>query len=303
MPQKPLPAIETFGLTKRYSKSRRFALRDLDLTIDKGEVYGFLGPNGAGKTTTIRLLMNFIQPTFGNAQILGLDMVEDSAQLKASIGYLAGDVALYPKMTGHQFLAYLTGLQPPKRQRYVDGLARLFQAELGKKIGDLSRGNRQKLGLIQAFMHEPAILILDEPTAGLDPLMQEAFYELVRQTQARGATLFISSHNLTEVQKVCDRVGFIRSGRLVAEETINDLTRSAVQTYDISFAGRAPVAELKRLPKIKIIANTSHHVTVTIRGELRPLLGLLARHSVVSLERREINLEDEFLKYYKEAKS
>ncbi len=295
----PNPAIETYGLSKKYPKSRTYALQDLDLTIEPGEVYGFLGPNGAGKSTTVRLLMNFIQPTHGNAVILGQDIVKQATAIKRNIGYLSGDVSLYPKMTGRQFLTYMAGLQPPRRSAFANELVKRFEAEINKKISDLSKGNKQKIGLIQAFMHEPDILILDEPTSGLDPLMQEAFYELVRQTKERGATLFVSSHNLTEVQKMCDRVGFIREGRLIAEQNINELSQSAVQTYDIAFGQKLPLTEIRKLAKVKVLANTSHHATITIRGDLKPLLGLLARHQVLSIERREISLEDEFLKYYK----
>ncbi len=297
-----LPAIETYGLSKRYGKSRTYALRDLYLTILPGVVYGFLGPNGAGKTTTIRLLMNFIQPSSGNAQILNKNIVTDSREVKANIGYLPGEVVLYPKMTGRQFLRYMSELQPPKRSSYANSLIRHFKAEINKKISNLSRGNKQKIGLIQAFMHEPKILILDEPTSGLDPLMQEAFYELVRQTKSRGATLFISSHNLTEVQKMCDRVGFIRSGRLIAEQTIIDLSKSAVQVYDVAFADKTPLSELKKLKNIKVTSNTTHHATISVRGELKQLFSVLAKYNVLSLERREIDLENEFLKYYRDKK-
>ncbi len=294
-----LPAIETFGLSKRYLGSSKYALRDLDLDIMPGEVYGFLGPNGAGKSTTIRLLMNFIQPTHGQAQILGSDVVSKSFQIKSQIGYLPGELVLYPKMTGWQFLDYMNSLQPAKSVGFIRRLASLFEVELNKKIAKLSKGNKQKIGLIQAFMHEPGVLILDEPTAGLDPLIQEVFFELVRATKNRGATLFISSHNLSEVQKICDRVGFIRKGRLIAEQSISDLSKSASQTYDINFAEVVPKAELRQLPRSKIKINTPHHVTIQMTGDLKPLFMFLARHQVRSLDRREINLEDEFLKFYR----
>ncbi len=294
-----LPAIETFGLSKRYGKNKRFALDSLDLTIEKGEVYGYLGPNGAGKTTTIRLLMNFIQPTFGNAVILSKDIVWQSTDIKKHVGYLSGEVALYPRMTGRQFLSYMADLQKAKRPSYARELVKRFQADIEKKIAELSKGNRQKIGLIQAFMHEPEILIMDEPTDGLDPLMQETFYELVRESKDRGATFFISSHNLTEVQKMCDRVGFIREGKLIAEQTIADLAHSAVQTYDVAFADKIPTTELRRLGKIKVQSNTPHHATISYRGELNILLGFLARYTVVSIEKKEINLEEEFLKFYR----
>ncbi|MDO8592128.1 MAG: ABC transporter ATP-binding protein [bacterium] len=297
------PAIATFGLGKRYAGSDRYAVKDLNLNILPGEVYGFLGPNGAGKSTTIRLLMNFIQPTEGHALIKNFNVVSESEQVKESVGYLSGEIALYNKMRGQQFLSYMAQLQPPKRKMYLMELAKLFQVNLGMKIGQLSKGNRQKIGLIQALMHEPDILILDEPTDGLDPLMQEVFFELVRQAKARGATFFISSHNLGEVQKICDRVGFIRNGHLIAEQTIGELADHALQTYNISFSQNSPLAELRQIPGAKVKANTPRHVTLSIKGGLKPLFVVLARHKVISLEREEINLEDEFLKFYKGGKS
>jgi len=296
------PAIATFGLGKRYTGSHRYAVKDLNLNIMSGEVYGFLGPNGAGKSTTIRLLMNFIQPTEGHALVENFNVVSESEQVKKTVGYLSGEIALYNKMKGQQFLAYMAQLQPPKRKGYLLELAKLFQVNLGMKIGQLSKGNRQKIGLIQALMHEPDILILDEPTDGLDPLMQEVFFELVRHAKGRGATFFVSSHNLSEVQKMCDRVGFIRAGKLIAEQTISELSAQAVQTYSISFVGDGLIKDLRKVPKTYIKANTPHHVTVQIRGDLKPMFLALARHQVNSLEREEINLEEEFLKYYRGGK-
>lgn len=296
------PAIASFGLSKRYAGSDRYAVRDLNFNIMPGEVYGFLGPNGAGKSTTIRLLMNFIQPTDGHALVINLNVVSQSKELKKSVGYLSGEIALYNKMKGRQFLAYMAELQPPKRKGYFLELARLLQVDLGMKIGQLSKGNRQKIGLIQALMHEPQVLILDEPTGGLDPLMQEVFFELVRQAKERGATFFISSHNLAEVQKICDRVGFIREGRLIAEQTIGELADQAVQTYNISFGDDSPLPELRRIPGARVNTNTPHHVTVRLKGDLRPLFSVLARHKVISLERQEVGLEEEFLKFYKGSK-
>ncbi|HET9721819.1 MAG TPA: ABC transporter ATP-binding protein [Candidatus Saccharimonadales bacterium] len=293
------PAIETFGLGKRYGRGGAFSLHDLNISIMPGEIYGFLGPNGAGKSTTIRLLMNFIQPTEGRAQILGLDIVRDSVAVKRGIGYLPGEFAYYPNLTGRQFLEYMSELQPPKRKNYVNELARRFDVPLNSHLNTLSKGNRQKIGLIQAFAAEPEVFVLDEPTSGLDPLMQEVFFELLRESKSRGATVFFSSHNLSEVQKTCDRVGFIREGKLIAQQTIGELAQSAVQTYDISFVGEIPLAALHRLKGVKVIANTSRHTTVTIKGELKPLFALLAKHKVNSLDRREIDLEEEFLRFYK----
>lgn len=293
------PAIETFGLSKRYSKGDNFAVRKLNITIMPGEVYGFLGPNGAGKSTTIRLLMNFIQPTEGHAQINGLDIVGDSVEIKEKVGYLPGEFAFYPNMTGRQFLEYMSELLPPRRKSYKDQLARLFDVPLARKLNSLSKGNRQKIAVIQALMAEPDILILDEPTSGLDPLKQEVFFEQVRAAKARGATIFFSSHNLTEVQKICDRVGFIRDGELIAEQTIGQLSKNAMQTYHISFAGKAPVSDLKRLRGVKVSANTQQHVTVKIKGDLRQLFALLSKCQVNAIDREDIDLEEEFLRYYK----
>ncbi|HLG91110.1 MAG TPA: ABC transporter ATP-binding protein [Candidatus Saccharimonadales bacterium] len=296
-------AIAAYNLSKRYAKAQKYAVRGLDFDIKNGEVYGFLGPNGAGKTTTIRMLMNFIQPTLGEAKILDLDTVTNSVEIKSKVGYLSGEITFYNKMTGRQFLRYMEELHPPKNGSYLRQLIRLFEFNTGQKIGELSKGNRQKLGIIQAFMNQPEILILDEPTGGLDPLMQEAFYELARQTKSRGATLFISSHNLGEVQKMCDRVGFIRAGRLVAEQTIGDFTKQSTQVYDISFAKDAPLTELKRIKDAAVKVHTPRYVTVKLKGDLTPLFNVLARHSVHSLDRRESSLEEEFLRFYKGDKS
>ncbi|MBI2008873.1 ABC transporter ATP-binding protein [Candidatus Saccharibacteria bacterium] len=296
------PAIATFGLGKRYPSSDRYAVKDLNLNILPGEIYGFLGPNGAGKSTTIRLLMNFIQPTEGHALVSNLNVVSQSPAVKKAVGYLAGEVALYNKMTGAQFLEYMAALQPPKHRRYQRDLARLFRLDLNMKIGQLSRGNRQKIGLIQALMHEPEVLILDEPTAGLDPLMQEVFFEMVRAGKKQGATFFISSHNLSEVQKMCDRVGFIRDGKLIAEQTIVELASQALQTYNISFADATPLAELRAIPTARLKINTPRHVTVRIKGDLKPLFLVLARHKVIGLGREEANLEEEFLRFYRGGK-
>ena len=295
-------AIAAYNLSKRYGGAKKYAVRGLDFDIKIGEVYGFLGPNGAGKTTTIRMLMNFIQPTLGEAKILDLDSVTNSVEIKSRIGYLSGEITFYNKMTGRQFLEYMGELQPPRSTSYVRQLIKLFEFNANQKIGALSKGNRQKLGIIQAFMHQPEILILDEPTGGLDPLMQEAFFELVRRHKGEGATLFVSSHNLGEVQKMCDRVGFIRDGQLVGEQTIGDFAKQSTQVYDISFAKEAPLAELRKIPKIKINVHTPRYISIKMTGDLTPLFTVLARHKVHSLDRRESSLEEEFLSFYKGSK-
>lgn len=292
-------AIDIIGLSKKYPGSKVFALQNLNLDVKPGEVYGFLGPNGAGKTTTIRLLLNFIQPTNGRAQILGRDIVDDAVEIKRQVGYLSGEIALYPKMTGQEFLKYMAELQPPKNKGYAAELVKRFQASPKMKIRELSKGNRQKIGIIQAFAHEPDILILDEPTSGLDPLMQDEFFKLLDETKARGGATFVSSHNLGEVQKMCDRVGFIREGKLIAEQTIADVAAQAARTFDIVFTDEVTKTELRSIPGSKVESSSPHQATIHMRGDLAPMFRLLARHKVAQINQREVNLEDEFLHFYK----
>lgn len=204
-------------------------------------------------------------------------------------------------MTGRQFLAYMAELQLPKNRGSVAKLVKIFDAELGRPLETLSKGNRQKIGLIQAFMHEPEVLILDEPTSGLDPLMQEEFYKLIRTSCERGASVFVSSHNFAEVQRMCDRVGFIREGKLVSEQTLADLAAQAAHTFTLTFRDETPLAALKKLHKTAITMHDEHHVTISLQGELTPLFALLARHHVTRVQQQEVNLEEEFLHFYREA--
>ncbi|HVX56120.1 MAG TPA: ABC transporter ATP-binding protein [Candidatus Saccharimonadales bacterium] len=290
--------IATKGLSKRYKRTDSFALKDLDLQIKAGEVYGFLGPNGAGKSTTIRTLMNFIQPTRGSATIMGLDIVRDSVRIKRSIGYLSSDMAMYDKMTGHQFLDYMAELQPGADRTYRRELVKRFTPDLDKKLGSLSRGNKQKVGIVQAFMHQPQVLIMDEPSSGLDPLMQEAFYDLIKESRQRGAAVFMSSHILSEVQRVCDRVGIIREGRLVVERDIAQMTKEAAHTLDVTFAGKTPVSALKAVTGVRLSHHDEHTARVHVHGELAPLLAELSKHDVVTLDARQLDLEEMFMRFY-----
>jgi ABC-2 type transport system ATP-binding protein len=294
-------AIDCKGLTKRYRGSKVDALHSLTIQVKAGEIYGFLGPNGAGKSTTIRTLMNFIQPTGGSATVLGRDIVRDSVAIKRGVGYLSGDLAIYPKMTGAQFLEYMDELQPAVSQKYRQELAKRFRVELHKPLGELSRGNRQKVGIVQAFMHQPDVLILDEPTSGLDPLMQEEFYELLVETKQRGAAVFSSSHILGEVQKMCDRVGIIREGKLITERSIADLAREAAQTFDIVFKGKPPIGKLKQIKGIRETSVHGNSVTLHFHGDLKPLFVELAQHDVLKLDTQNLDLEEIFLKFYKQS--
>ena len=220
-------AIQAEGLTKHYGDVR--ALVDLDLDVYSGEVFGFLGPNGAGKTTMIRTILDEIRPTAGTALILGMDSHESSVEIRNHIGYVPGDLTMYPNLTGKDTLTYFANLRGGVDWGHVDTLAERLDADLTKKIGDLSTGNRQKVGLIQAFMNEPEVLIMDEPSTGLDPLVQREFQSMMREAVAGGSTVFLSSHTLSEVQRVADRVGIIREGKLVVVETVADLRSKAIR--------------------------------------------------------------------------
>ncbi len=298
-PKSTTPAIVTRGLSKKYKSAQNYALRDLNISINPGEVYGFLGPNGAGKSTTIRLLMNFITVSDGSAQILGLDTVADSTKIKRHVGYLAGDMAVYPKMTGEQYLRYLGELHGGVDQSYCRQLAENFKADLSVHLGTLSRGNRQKIALIQAFMHRPDVLILDEPTSGLDPLMQEVFYSMVKDAKLRGAAIFMSSHILSEVQKTCDRVGIIRGGRLVDEQRIDSLAVAAAQTFDITFNDKPPTKkEFTSIQGLKVISLGKLSASIHMSGKLSPLLALLADYDVNTIDARSLDLEELFMHYY-----
>lgn len=294
------PSIVIDKLSKKYAGSSTFALDSLSLHVYPGEVYGFLGPNGAGKSTTIRLLMNFIQPSSGDAQILGQDVVRDSVTIKQSIGYLSGDSAMCPKMTGQEFLEYMHKLQPAKSAAYIKELAKRLKADLRKPIGDLSRGNRQKIGIIQAFMHQPQVLILDEPSSGLDPLMQEVFYDLLRESKARGASIFMSSHVLSEVQKVCDRIGIIREGKLMSERTLSELIDDSAHTFDITFKNSPPEAAIKKLKGVSGVAVRDNTLSLNMKGDLSPFFQLLAAHEVLKINTRSLDLEDVFLQFYED---
>jgi beta-exotoxin I transport system ATP-binding protein len=296
---KSTDAIAIHKLSKRYDSSKTYALDDVSLTVKMGEVYGFLGANGAGKSTTIRTLLNFIQPTRGWAAVLGYDVVSDSVQARKHLGYLAGEVALYSRMTGEQLLGYMSQLQPLKHREYVKVLGDKFEADLKKPLENLSKGNRQKIGLILALMHEPEVLVLDEPTSGLDPLMQEVFFAEIKEARKRGAGVFVSSHNFSEVQRMCDKVGFIREGKMVAEQRLEELETNAEHTFKLTFKNAAPMKELQKLPQSVVTPFDEHHVAVEVEGELTPLFKVLATHPVLRLEQQEVDLEKEFLKFYK----
>jgi ABC-2 type transport system ATP-binding protein len=288
-------AIETDGLSKLYPGGHGIA--EVTMRVEAGEVFGFLGPNGAGKTTTIRTLLDLIHPTSGSARILGLDSRRDSVAIRARIGNLPGDFGFGRDTTGRAALKLLARLRGASTGR-ADELATRFQADLDRPLGELSRGNRQKVGLILATFHRPELLILDEPTGGLDPMMQERFLALVDEERARGATVFLSSHELDEVERICDRVGMVRDGRLIAVERVPDLLGLARRKVTVRLAESDALEDLGRLPGVSDLKSGDESVSFRFAGDIDAVVKALAAHHVTDLEVSRPTLEEVFLTYY-----
>jgi ABC-type multidrug transport system ATPase subunit len=290
-------AITTHGLTKDYGAGH--GIFDLDLTVAEGEVFGYLGPNGAGKTTTIKLLMGLIHATGGTATILGLDADRDAVALKHKIGYVPGELPQFGGWRGSEIVAYVAGLRGDVTDGEVEAVAKRLDLDLGRKYREYSHGNKQKLALLLAFAPNPALLILDEPTSGLDPLHQQEFYALVRDARAGGATIFISSHVLSEVEHVCDRVGIVREGHLAIVGQLDQLAGVRAHRVEIVFAETPPVERLRAIPGFEQIEVDDHRVSGLFRGAFEPLLALLASSRVAKFESREPSLEEIFLGFYR----
>ena len=292
------PAIRTTTLTKRYGEIT--ALAGIDLVVPGGTTYGFLGPNGAGKTTTIRLIMGFIQPSAGTARIWGRDCWRDGVRARADVGYLVPADALYPDMSGQALLEYMASLtrKPPiLRQLLLDALE-LSQEDLKRRLGNYSKGMKQKLALTAALQTHPALLVLDEPTDGLDPLIQRSFENVLGDMRGQGTTVFMSSHDLAEVERTCERVAIIRDGRIVAEENIGDLAAHHHRRAEVTFAGELPLG-LDLLPGIGVIGKEGSRLVLSLAGSAMPLLRFLAgRDDVVDVLLPPPRLEDIFLGYY-----
>lgn len=295
------PAILTEGLTKHYGDVE--ALIDLDLSVGPGEVFGFLGPNGAGKTTMIRTVLDLIRPTSGRASILGMDSHESAVEIRRHVGYLPGDLALYPNLTGQETLTYFANLRGGVDWSYVDELADRFNSDLSKKVSDYSSGNRQKVGLIQAFMSKPEVLILDEPSTGLDPLVQQDFQALLRETAAEGRTVFLSSHTLSEVERVAHRVGIIRQGRLVVVEAVDELKSKAIRRLEMQFGSPVDEAVFRGVDGVHDVTAEGTRVSVSFKGEIATLLRAAMAHDLVNLNSDEADLEEIFLNYYRDPES
>ena len=292
-----MDAISTHGLTKYYGKTR--GVEDLTMSVPEGAVYGFLGPNGSGKTTTIRCLLGMLKPTAGSAEVLGHRIALDGAAVRRRIGYVAGEVKLYERETGQWHLDYVDGFRGG-RGVLADELVERFGFDPSRRVKEMSKGNKQKLALILGMAHDPELLILDEPTSGLDPLNQESVYEVLDERVANGRTVFLSSHVLSEVERVCDRIGIIRSGRLAAEETVEALLGKRLRELEVTFAG--PVTpDVLALPGVDHLAQVNEvTLSARVKGDVvDDVIKRIAERRVVDVHMHRASLEDVFLEYYR----
>ena len=290
------PTIALEGVTKRYRGG--VGIEDVTLEVPSGEVFGFLGPNGAGKTTTIRLLLDLIRPDAGRISLFGLDARRDSVAIRRRVGYLPGDLALYERLTARELLTHFSHLRGGPPWASVASLAERFELELDRPIRSLSKGNRQKVGLVQALMGDPELLILDEPTSGLDPLVQQQVHQVIRETAADDRTVFLSSHVLSEVGRIADRVGLIRQGQVMAVKRVDELRGRPVHLVDVRFADDPPSGVLTGVPGVGRVEERGHDVHLELTGSFDPLVHELARHRVADLSIREPDLEELFLSFY-----
>lgn len=290
------PVISTHALTKHYG--RIAALTDLTLDVMPGEIFGFLGPNGAGKSTTIRTLLGYLHATRGSATVLGMDIATQNVDIRRLTGYLPGGIAVYDSLSGSDALDYLADLQgrAPHRRAELCERLQLSDAVLKRRVRDYSRGMRQKIGVVQALQHDPELAILDEPTEGLDPLMQQSFYAILDDLRAEGRTVFFSSHVLSEVERVCDRVGIVRAGRLMAVHQVADLLRRRRRKVTITWHGSVP--DLTELPGLEDVRTEGGRVTATLAGEVAPFVRAIASPNLEDLTIEPASLEEAFLEYY-----
>lgn len=289
------PVIETRELTYSYGKHR--GIEDVDLSVGQGEVFGFLGPNGAGKTTTLRLLLDLIRPKRGSATLFGLDCQTEGVAARQRVGYLAGELSLPGNMRGRDYLNMLDAMRGEQNADYKREIAGRLDLDLSRRIREYSRGNKQKLGLVAAMMHKPDLLILDEPTGGLDPLVQQTVLELVRETRDEGRTVFFSSHILPEVQAVCDRAGIIRDGRLVAVESVNELLKRTVNRIRLRLLDPLP-SETWLMDGVKLIDSVDTLYTVEVSANLPQFMYAASQQGIADIETLDLSLEEVFLAYY-----
>jgi ABC-2 type transport system ATP-binding protein len=295
--------IEAEGLTKYYGKIR--GIEELSLAVREGEVFGYLGPNGAGKTTTIRLLLDLIRPTHGTVRLFGQEVRGHAAELNARLGNLPGELSLWDNLTGRELLTFIGSLRGGLDWTWVEELAQRLELDLSQRVRSLSHGNKQKVGLIQAFAHKPDLVILDEPTLGLDPLVQQEFYALVDEVKAEGRTVFVSSHILPEVERICDRVGIIREGRLATVEQVAELKHKRLRQIEISFGSTVPASEFD-LPGVHEVVPSEGALRFLVEeapGVLDSVIKRAAQYTVLDMKVAQATLEDIFLAYYRKEDS
>lgn len=288
--------IEAERLTKSYGSHR--GIIEVDLAVEEGEVFGFLGPNGAGKTTTIRTFLDLIRPTSGVARVFGIESSADPVAIHKRIGYLPGEFALYDRLTGAQHLAYFANLRGGVDRAYQADLVERLDLDPSRRFKEYSKGNKQKVGAIVALQHRPELLILDEPTSGLDPLVQQTFFTILRETVADGASVFLSSHILSEVEKSCDRVAIIRDGRLIKVDTVGGLRDLAHHQVELRFAGPVPTAAFESLPGVSDFAADDHVLRMRVSGPITPVVRAAAQYELLDFVSREPSLEETFLAQY-----
>jgi len=291
-----MSVIETEKLTKLYGTHR--GIVEVDLAVEQGEVYGFLGPNGAGKTTTIRLLLDLLRPTSGRALVFGIETTSDPVAIHRRTGYLPGEFALFDRLTGGQTIEYFANLRGGVDPRYQADLVARFDLDPSRRFREYSRGNKQKVGLVIALQHRPDLLVLDEPTAGLDPLVQQTFFELLRETVAEGRTAFLSSHILGEVEKTCDRVAIIRDGRVVTVDRVEALRGLAHHEVELRFGAPVAASAFSSLPGVTDVVMIDGGLRMRVTGSMAPVVEAAAGRGLVDFETREPSLEETFLAQY-----
>jgi ABC-2 type transport system ATP-binding protein len=292
-----ISVIRTEQLTKFYGKRR--GLDGLNLEVHAGEVFGFLGPNGAGKTTTIRLLLDLLRPTSGHVEVLGTDPRQGGVELRRRVGYLPGDFVVDGRQTVAEFLNFAANLRGGVDRSRMHALAADLELDMRARIRGLSKGNRQKVGLVQAFMHQPELLILDEPTSGLDPLVQQIFLQWVRGARSEGQTVFMSSHVLSEVQQVADRAGIVRDGKLVVMEEVETLRARAMPVVEVAFDGPVPADAFRHIPGVQNLELEGHLLRCQVTTPMDHFIKAIAGYTVVSMRSTEPNLEELFFNYYR----
>lgn len=299
------PMIQTNNLSKTYGTGQKTfqALKDLNLTVNSGEIFGYLGPNGAGKTTTIRLLLDLIRPTSGTGQVLGYDINRDSVTIRQHIGFLPGELNLWKGLTGHEVVHYVAGVRgvdTDGQKRYAGQLGERLALDFSKKVREYSTGNKRKLGLIIAMMHKPQLLILDEPTTGLDPLLQQTFNQMMREVRDEGRTVFLSSHILAEVQAICERVGIVRDGQLKAIERVTDLTHAKFHWVTVQFSDTINPDFIRAIDGVSDVSTVNGENTLRFRlvGDHDAVIKAISQKYVVRMETREPTLEEIFLTFY-----